>query len=116
VAVSAGHALVGGSTPSNEAALSARIETMPARPRGMGVVHPMRWLARTPVAEDSVILDADVELGPAAERTARITVTGSYRPPLESSQHAIDPAVRAKIACAVMEMFLARLAQHVERP
>ncbi len=112
-AVAAGQAALTGEARSADADLDVRIETMPMRLRGAGLAVPMAWLARTPAGGSPVVLDADVELAPATETTTRISLAGSYRPPVVPPEAQQQPSLLAKATEAMAAGFLDGLARRL---
>jgi len=48
------------------------------------------------------VLDANISISPAGDETARLTLAGSYRPPLGRLGAGLDRAIMHKVATATM--------------
>jgi len=59
------------------------------------------------------VLDADITLTPAGQRSTTLTLTGAYRPPPGA---ALDRTVMHQVATATIPAFLHRIAQAIARP
>ena len=59
------------------------------------------------------VLDADITLTPAGQRSTTLTLTGAYRPPPGA---VLDRAVMHQVATATIPAFLHRIAQAIAHP
>jgi hypothetical protein len=72
------------------------VQNLPGYFRGDTAVIPIRWTATGPAGDLFPALDANLELDPAEAGTTRLTVHGSYRPPLGRFGAALDQLVLHK--------------------
>lgn len=69
----------------------------------------IRWEVTGPDGGLIPVLDADIKLTPAADRTTVLTLAGVYRPP-DAGDEAPERATLRRIASAVIRNFLAHVA------
>ncbi len=84
--------------------------------RGESAVLALRWQATGPGGRLFPALDADIWLTPAGEHSARLSVAGVYRPPLDGLGADLDKAVFHRVADATVQSLLARVADVLTRP
>ena len=84
--------------------------------RGEGTVLALRWQAAGPGGRLFPALDADMSLTPAGERSARLSLAGAYRLPLDALGAGPDRAVLHKAAGATVRSLLARVADVLGLP
>jgi hypothetical protein len=73
----------------------------------------IRWEAAGPGGVLFPVLDADIRLIPAGERSSVLMMAGSYRPPLGPLGDALDRAILHRVATATIRRFLAQLAAQI---
>jgi hypothetical protein len=76
----------------------------------------LRWEATGATGSLFPVLDADISLSPAGEASTRLTLSGSYRPPLGRFGAALDKAVLSRVAVATIDALLRSVADAVTRP
>ena len=91
------------------------VDSLPAYLRGPVTVVPLRWTASGAFGAAFPTLDANIEVE-ATDDGTRITIIGSYRPPLGRVGAALDAAGLRSVAVATMRAFLTRLAHAVAEP
>jgi hypothetical protein len=84
--------------------------------RGEAAVLALRWQATGPGGSLFPALDADIWLTPAGEHSARLSLTGVYRPPLGVLGAGLDRAIFHRVADATVRSLLARVADVLARP
>ena len=84
--------------------------------RGESAVLALRWQAAGPGGRLFPALDADTSLTPAEERSARLSLAGVYRLPLDALGAGLDRAVFHKVADATVRSLLARVADVLGPP
>ncbi len=77
---------------------------------------PLRWEAAGPGGQRFPVLDADITLAQAGERSTLLRLTGTYRLPPGLAASGIDQDVISRCAGGVAGGFLARLACAVAHP
>jgi hypothetical protein len=73
----------------------------------------LRWEAAGPRGGLFPVLDADVRLTPAGEHVTRLSMAGSYRPPLGSLGQSLDRAILHRVADATIRRFVAQVAARI---
>jgi hypothetical protein len=73
----------------------------------------IRWEATGPAGELFPVLDADMTLVRAGERTAVLTMSGVYRPPLGALGQALDRVALHHVAAATIRDFVAQVAARI---
>jgi hypothetical protein len=73
----------------------------------------IRWEATGPAGELFPVLDADMRLIRTDERTAVLTMSGVYRPPLGALGQALDRAILHLVAAATIRDFVAQVAARI---
>jgi hypothetical protein len=73
----------------------------------------IRWEATGPAGELFPVLDADMRLVRTGERTAVLTMSGVYRPPLGALGQALDRAILHHVAAATIRGFVAQVAARI---
>lgn len=73
----------------------------------------IRWEATGPGGALFPVLDADIRLVPAGEHVTRLTMAGSYRPPLGTLGEALDRAILHRVATSTIRGFLAQVAARI---
>ena len=76
---------------------------------GDTTVVPLRWVATGAMTSLLPIMDANVELRSEDDDTSRLTLKGSYRPPLGKVGAAVDQAVLHVVAQVTADSFLGKL-------
>jgi hypothetical protein len=83
----------------------------------------LRWEATGPAGGLFPVLDADIaispggeECTPAAEESARLALTGAYRPPLGRLGAGLDQVVLQRVATATMRALLGCVAETIANP
>src|SRR5271165_1457566 len=84
--------------------------------RGESAVLALRWQAAGPGGRLFPALDADMSLTPAGERSARLSLAGVYRLPLDALGAGLDRGVFHKVADATVRSLLARVADVLGLP
>ena len=84
--------------------------------RGESAVLALRWQVTGPRSGLFLSLDADIWLTPAAERSARLSLAGVYRPPLGALGADLDRAVFHGVTDATARSLLDRVADVLARP
>jgi hypothetical protein len=72
----------------------------------------IRWEVAGPGGGLFPVLDADIKLTPAADRTTVLALAGVYRPP-HAADEAPEPAILRRMASAAIRNFLGRLAADI---
>ena len=72
----------------------------------------LRWEATGPGGGLFPVLDADLKLTPDGAG-ARLTMAGSYRPPLGSLGETLDRAILRRVATATIRSFMAQVAAQI---
>jgi hypothetical protein len=78
--------------------------------RGESAVLTLRWQATGLVSGLFPALDADIALTRAGEHSTRLSLAGSYRPPLGALGASLDQALLHRVADATVRSLLARVA------
>ena len=73
----------------------------------------IRWEATGPGGTLFPVLDADIRLVPAGEHVTRLSMAGSYRPPLGALGEALDRTILHRVATATIRGFLAQVAARI---
>jgi hypothetical protein len=91
--------------------------------RGDVMTVGLRWEATGPAGSPFPVLDADIAISPggqegtpAAEKSARLALTGAYRPPLGRLGAGIDQVVLHRVATATMRALLGSVAETITNP
>ena len=92
------------------------VQNLPAYSRGDTIVIPIRWVATGPVADLFPPLDANLELDPAGGGTSRLTLRGSYRPPLGRVGASLDQMVLHQAARTTVSGFLKLVSRAILTP
>ena len=106
----AGLARVG--IPALSKLVRVQVRELASRDESVGLA--IRWDATGPGGGLFPVLDADIGLAGTGERTAVLTVTGVYRPPLGALGQALDRAVLHHVAVATVRGFAAQLAARLK--
>lgn len=83
--------------------------------RGATMVMPLRWEATGMAGELFPVLDADLVLAADGPR-CRLSLAGSYRPPLGGAGAALDRAVMRRVAAATVRDLLDDVAAAIAGP
>ncbi len=83
---------------------------------GDATVVPFRWVASGPLTSLLPIMDANVELRAADSSSSRLTLKGTYRPPLGKVGEAVDRALLHRVAQATADSFLTRVEKGLTSP
>ena len=97
-----------GSEPGTSKMVEVRFRNLVERDDYAGLA--VRWEATGPGGGLFPALDADIMVMPAGERSSKLRLTGSYRPPLGALGSALDAAILHRVARATIRAFLNRLA------
>jgi hypothetical protein len=73
----------------------------------------IRWEATGPGGGLFPVLDADIRLVRAAERTCVLTMSGVYRPPFGALGQALDRTILHRVAAATIRDFVAQVAARI---
>ncbi len=92
------------------------VRSLPPYRRGPSMVVLVRWVLTGPAAGLFPPLDANLELDPARDGTSRLTLSGSYRPPVRRSAATLDGLLLRRAARAAVHGFLTRIARAVLEP
>lgn len=76
----------------------------------------LRWEATGPAGELFPVLDADLTLTADADDRSRLTLVGSYRPPLGRAGAELDRAVMNRVATATLRTVVDNLAGLLTAP
>jgi len=76
----------------------------------------LRWEATGAAGGLFPVLDANISLSPAGERSTRLALTGSYRPPLGRIGAALDKAILHRVAAATIHALLHSIASALTSP
>lgn len=95
---------------------AVHLSTLPARIVDDTVIIAIRWESIGPASELFPSLDADLTLSRSDGTQTRLTLVGSYRPPLGRVGAALDRAMLHRVAQATMRNFLKQLAEIATSP
>ena len=84
--------------------------------RGDVMTVGLRWEAAGAAGSLFPVLDANISISPARDETARLTLAGSYRPPLGRLGAGLDRAIMHRMATATMRCLLQSVAEALVRP
>ena len=73
----------------------------------------LRWEATGPASDLFPALDADLPLVPEGNDRSRLSLTGSYRPPLGGAGKALDKVIMGRVARVTVRLFLHGVADAV---
>ena len=76
----------------------------------------MRWEATGAAGGLFPVLDADISLAPAADEKTRLSLAGSYRPPLGRLGNGLDRAILSRVATATIRELLLSIADALAAP
>jgi hypothetical protein len=76
----------------------------------------LRWEVAGAAGGLFPVLDATVTIGPDEEKTARLALAGSYRPPLGRLGAALDTAILHRVATATIRSLLHNMADAITSP
>ena len=85
------------------------VHSVPGYLRGETTVIPLRWVATGPAAELFPAMDANLELDPSPDGHCRLTLIGSYRPPLGLVGVRLDQVLLHRAARATARSLLNRV-------
>jgi len=97
-------------------AKQVRIKTLAPYPRGDTLVIPVRWMPTGPGSGLFPEFDGNLELTPDGPENSRLTLVGSYRPPLGALGKRLDRLVLHRAAYATISSLLARLVNSLAEP
>ena len=99
------------------AAKLVRVSVLDPVFRGDVMSVGLRWEAAGPASTTLFpVLDANISIGPAGPGTARLALSGSYRPPLGRLGAGLDRAVMHRVATATARSFLHSVAAALTQP
>ena len=84
--------------------------------RGDVLTVGMRWEATGAAGALFPVLDANITISPAGDHTARLSLAGSYRPPLGRLGAGLDRGVMHQVAAATMRSLLRNVAVALTSP
>ena len=105
--------------PRRTAPLTAklvRVRFLEPRRAGTSVRVGLRWEATGPAAGLFPVLDADIALAPSGEQESRLTLSGTYRPPLGRLGEELDRAMLGRVAAATVRALLEDVSDALARP
>jgi hypothetical protein len=76
----------------------------------------LRWEAAGAAGALFPVLDANISISPTGDKTARLTLAGSYRPPLGRLGAGLDRAIMHRVANATMRCLLQSVAEALVSP
>jgi hypothetical protein len=76
----------------------------------------LSWEATGPGGRLFPALDAEITLTPAGEDATRLSLSGSYQPPLAVVGAGLDKALLNRVATATIRSFLRRVADAITKP
>jgi hypothetical protein len=76
----------------------------------------LRWETEGAAGSLFPVLDATITICPDGEKTARLALAGSYRPPLGHLGAALDTAILHRVATATIRSLLHHVADTITRP
>jgi hypothetical protein len=97
-------------------AKQVRIKTLPPYSRGDALVIPLRWIPVGPRSGPFPEFDGNLELSPDGPQNSRLTLVGSYRPPLGALGERLDRLVLHRAAYATICSLLDRLVTGLVEP
>jgi hypothetical protein len=97
-----------GSVPGTSKMVEVRFRNLVERDDYAGLA--LRWEATGAGGGLFPALDADLIVMPTGERSSKLRLTGSYRPPLGTLGSALDAAILHRVARATVRAFLSRIA------
>jgi hypothetical protein len=103
-----------GDTPGASKLVAVRVLDPVYRDDTMTVA--LRWEATGAAGSLFPVLDANINLSPAAEHSTRLALTGSYRPPLGRIGATLDMAVLRRVAAATIHALLHSIADALTSP
>lgn len=92
-----------------------RVQFLDPADRGDGMRAGLRWEATGPTGGLFPVLDADITVTPAGQRT-RLMLAGAYRPPLGRLGAGIDRAVLHHVADATIRALVRHIADALTSP
>lgn len=109
--------------PAMPAAKLVRVRFLDPVYRGDVMRVGLRWEATGPAGGMFPVLDADIAISPggeegtaAAGESARLALTGAYRPPLGRLGAGLDQVVLHRVATATMRQLLSSIAATITHP
>jgi hypothetical protein len=84
--------------------------------RGDLMTVGLRWEAAGAAGTLFPVLDANISISPAGNDMARLTLAGSYRPPLGHFGAGLDRAIMHRVATATMRCLLQSVAEALVSP
>jgi hypothetical protein len=84
--------------------------------RGDVMTVGLRWEAAGAAGTLFPVLDANISISPAGGETARLTLAGSYRPPLGRLGAGLDRAIMHRVATATVRCLLQNVADALVSP
>jgi hypothetical protein len=76
----------------------------------------LRWEVAGAAGSLFPVLDATITICPEEEKTARLALAGSYRPPLGHLGAALDTAILHRVATATVRSLLHHVADTITTP
>lgn len=105
-----GIVLPGAAAPGRAGLARVQVRELAGSDESAGLA--IRWEVTGPDGELFPVLDADIKLTPAAERTTVLALAGVYRPP-DADGEAPERTTLRGIACAAIRNFLGRVAADI---
>lgn len=93
-----------------------RVRFLEPRRDGTSVRIGLRWEATGPAAGLFPVLDADIAVAPSGEQECRLTLSGTYRPPLGRLGEELDRAMLGRVAAATIRALLEDVSDALARP
>jgi hypothetical protein len=103
----------GPSWSGGQAARKVRVTLGSPRNRGMAIVVPISWKAST-LPGLFPVLDGDLEVASIDAERCRVTLTGTYEPPLGELGRQLDRALLHRVAHSTVRAFLDQVADSLE--
>ncbi len=76
----------------------------------------LRWRAVGPGGALFPVLDADITLTPADDKTSELRLDGVYRPPFGAAGAGLDRAILHRVAAATIRAFVTEVADAIASP
>ena len=93
-----------------------RVELLDPVQRGGSMTMPVRWQATGATGELFPVLDADLSVSRGGNGRARLSLTGSYRPPFGRAGAILDRTIMHRVATATVRTLLVSVAEAMADP